>query len=312
MAQQQQQLAQGDPGRSGGREPVLVHRRRWHQHDPQQRAHVDQPQAAVGSATAAPRTSSPGWHRKLAQVEGIQLFMEPVQNITVDDRVSRTQYQYTLEDPDPNELNLWTDRFVDRAAAAARDHQRRHRPAAGRAGGVPGHRSHHRLAARHRARDHRQHAVRRLRPAPDQHDVHAGESVPRHPGERSAVSAGPRQAEPHLHPVQRLRGCQPARAPRPRSHRSALLRPAPTRPPARRSTPPTSSSLAPPSNALAASPSSTGLARGSRSAGATSSTLSNAVPLSAFCAFREDHRAAGDHAPGPVSGHHGVVRSDLQ
>ena len=39
--------------------------------------------------------------------------MQPVQDITVDDRVSRTQYQYTLEDPDPNELNLWTDRFVD-------------------------------------------------------------------------------------------------------------------------------------------------------------------------------------------------------
>jgi multidrug efflux pump len=48
------------------------------------------------------------------QVQGIQLFMEPVQNITVDDRVSRTQYQYTLEDPDANELNDWTNRFVDR------------------------------------------------------------------------------------------------------------------------------------------------------------------------------------------------------
>jgi multidrug efflux pump len=49
---------------------------------------------------------------KLANVQGIQLFMQPVQNITVDDRVSRTQYQYTLEDPDPNELNDWTNRFV--------------------------------------------------------------------------------------------------------------------------------------------------------------------------------------------------------
>jgi multidrug efflux pump len=49
---------------------------------------------------------------KIDQVEGIQLFMQPVQNITVDDRVSRTQYQYTLEDPDQNELNLWTNRFV--------------------------------------------------------------------------------------------------------------------------------------------------------------------------------------------------------
>ncbi|HEY1753969.1 MAG TPA: efflux RND transporter permease subunit [Bryobacteraceae bacterium] len=51
---------------------------------------------------------------RLSQVQGIQLFMDPVQNITVDDRVSRTQYQYTLEDPDANELNDWTGRFVER------------------------------------------------------------------------------------------------------------------------------------------------------------------------------------------------------
>jgi multidrug efflux pump len=51
---------------------------------------------------------------KLDQVQGIELFMQPVQNISVDDRVSRTQYQYTLEDPDANELNDWTSRFVGR------------------------------------------------------------------------------------------------------------------------------------------------------------------------------------------------------
>jgi len=51
---------------------------------------------------------------KLDPVQGIQLFMQPVQNISVDDRVSRTQYQYTLEDPDANELNDWTNRFVSR------------------------------------------------------------------------------------------------------------------------------------------------------------------------------------------------------
>jgi multidrug efflux pump len=50
----------------------------------------------------------------LKPVDGIELYMEPVQNITVDDRVSRTQYQYTLEDPDANELNLWTGRLVAR------------------------------------------------------------------------------------------------------------------------------------------------------------------------------------------------------
>jgi multidrug efflux pump len=49
---------------------------------------------------------------KLQQVSGIHLYMQPVQDITVDDRVSRTQYQYTLEDPDANELNDWTNKFV--------------------------------------------------------------------------------------------------------------------------------------------------------------------------------------------------------
>ena len=50
---------------------------------------------------------------ELAKVDGITLYMQPVQDLTVDDRVSRTQYQYTLEDADANELNTWTARFVD-------------------------------------------------------------------------------------------------------------------------------------------------------------------------------------------------------
>ncbi len=53
-------------------------------------------------------------NNSLAQVNGIRLFMQPVQNITVDDRVSRTQYQYTLEDPDVAELDTWASRFVDK------------------------------------------------------------------------------------------------------------------------------------------------------------------------------------------------------
>jgi multidrug efflux pump len=51
---------------------------------------------------------------ELDKVDGITLYMQPVQDLTVEDRVSRTQFQYTLEDPDPNELNRWTQRFVDK------------------------------------------------------------------------------------------------------------------------------------------------------------------------------------------------------
>ena len=50
--------------------------------------------------------------RSLQQVQGIHLYMQPVQNITVDDRVTRTQYQYTLEDPDTDALNMWANRLV--------------------------------------------------------------------------------------------------------------------------------------------------------------------------------------------------------
>jgi multidrug efflux pump len=49
---------------------------------------------------------------ELAKVDGITLYMQPVQDLTVEDRVSRTQYQYTLEDPDINELNEWTAKLV--------------------------------------------------------------------------------------------------------------------------------------------------------------------------------------------------------
>jgi multidrug efflux pump len=42
---------------------------------------------------------------KLARVAGIKLYMQPVQDLTVDDRVSRTEYQYTLEDPNQGELD---------------------------------------------------------------------------------------------------------------------------------------------------------------------------------------------------------------
>ena len=51
---------------------------------------------------------------QLEKVEGITLFMQPVQDITVDDRVSRTQFQYSLEDADSKELNIWAPRLVEK------------------------------------------------------------------------------------------------------------------------------------------------------------------------------------------------------
>ncbi len=50
----------------------------------------------------------------LAKVDGIALYMQPVQDLTVEDIVSRTEYQYTLEDPNPDELSSYASRFVKR------------------------------------------------------------------------------------------------------------------------------------------------------------------------------------------------------
>jgi multidrug efflux pump len=51
--------------------------------------------------------------RRLATVDGITLFLQPVQDLTVEDRVSRTQYQYSLEDADAGELNRWAPKLVE-------------------------------------------------------------------------------------------------------------------------------------------------------------------------------------------------------
>ncbi len=54
---------------------------------------------------------------ELAKVDSISLFLQPVQDLTVEDRVSRTQFQYSLEDVDAKELAYWTPRFMDKLKA---------------------------------------------------------------------------------------------------------------------------------------------------------------------------------------------------
>ncbi len=53
----------------------------------------------------------------MESVEGITLFMQPVQDLTVETRVSRTQFQYSLEDPDVKELSEWVPQLVSRLQA---------------------------------------------------------------------------------------------------------------------------------------------------------------------------------------------------
>ncbi len=179
MAERQQALAAVILAGSGGREPVVVHRRRRHQRDAQQRPHADQPEAARRAARPAPPTSSAVCRRKLAGVEGIALYMQPVQDLTIEDRVSRTQYQFTVEDANPDELSVWVPQLVDGCASmpqladVASDLQDGglqayvdiDRATASRLGITPG--------------GDRQRALQRLRPAAGVDDLHADQPVPR-------------------------------------------------------------------------------------------------------------------------------------
>jgi len=54
---------------------------------------------------------------QLTEVNDITLYMQPVQDLTVEDRVSRTQYQYSLQSADARELAEWTARLTDRMRA---------------------------------------------------------------------------------------------------------------------------------------------------------------------------------------------------
>ncbi len=49
---------------------------------------------------------------KVADLSGIALYMQAVQDLSVEDRVSRTQYQYSLEHPDPEQLDQWSTRLL--------------------------------------------------------------------------------------------------------------------------------------------------------------------------------------------------------
>jgi len=56
-------------------------------------------------------------HTNLAKLQGITLYMQAAQDITVGARLNKTQFQYTLNDADPGELSHWTDLFYEKIKA---------------------------------------------------------------------------------------------------------------------------------------------------------------------------------------------------
>ncbi len=139
--------------------------------------------------------SSAACSRAAPSVPGITLYLQPVQDLTIDDRVSRTQYQFTLEDADPDDAGRlgaasWSTRCAQLPRAAptspATCRTRACRPTSTSTATPPA-----RLGIT--AGDDRQRALRRLRPAPHLDHLHPVEPVPRDPRGAARTSAPDRR-----------------------------------------------------------------------------------------------------------------------
>jgi multidrug efflux pump len=128
--------------------------------------------------------------------------MQPVQDLTVEDRVSRTQYQYSWKIPDAEELAEWVPRFLDEAASAAGAARRGDDQ---QNGGLQAKLVIDRDTASRwdHAADDRRHALRRLRTAAGLDDVHAVEPVSRGAGSRPKFAENPRILQTHLRALRR-------------------------------------------------------------------------------------------------------------
>ena len=211
-------LRQGDPRRPCRPQPLVVHRGRRHQYDDQQRPPLDQPEAARRARSSVPPDVIRRLEPKLADVQGIQLFMEPVQDITVDDRVEPHAVSVHPGRPRPRRADHLDAQPLRRTrwrtscpSPGGRGSQ--FRPAAGRPG-CPGagHRPRHLcLPARHRARQPIDNTLYdAFGQRSDQHHVRiAGEPVSRGARELAALPGrDPRRPRPPLHPGQCVVRCQ--------------------------------------------------------------------------------------------------------
>ena len=182
------QLADAISKDRGGRQRQLLHRRRRQQRDPQQRPLPDHAQAARRARRQRDRD-----HRRLqnevAGSPGIELFMQPVQDLTIDSTVSRAQYSFILENANPTEFAAWTPRLLERCGRCRRSPTSRAiSQAQGQALDLVVDRA---TAARFgiTLATHRQRALRRLRPAHRLDHLYAIEPVSRHPRSRSRSAA---------------------------------------------------------------------------------------------------------------------------
>ena len=184
MARQQEALARQLLTPGGGK-PVLLHRRGRQQRRAQQRPAADQPQAQ-GTARRHPYRAGPA-ARPGRRGAGHGALSAASAYPTIDSRVSRTQYQFTLQATSAEDPSAWTPKLVSAAPAAAVGRCGQRLAGQGPAG-LCQHQPRHRRAAGRHHRRHRQRALRRLRPAADLHHLHPDQPIPRGAGSTRSTS----------------------------------------------------------------------------------------------------------------------------
>ena len=108
------------PAGSRRRDGRVVHRLRRHEPDDEQRPLLHHAQAPRQRRPRAPTRSSRASQPKLAQVDGIALYLAGrAGSATSTAASSRTQYQYTLEDADPTSSRDWAPQVLEKLADAA-------------------------------------------------------------------------------------------------------------------------------------------------------------------------------------------------
>jgi len=131
----------------------------------------------------------------LAKVSGATLFLQAAQDLNVGGRQTRTQYQYTLQDSDINELNDWAPKVLVRIAEAPDAARRRIGSADEQRHAVPHHRPRPGIALRHSTGGDRSSALRRIRPAAGGPVLHPGEQLPRGVGDNTSLQTDPASLE---------------------------------------------------------------------------------------------------------------------
>ncbi len=158
--------------------------------------------------------------REVAGVSGITLYMQPVQDLTIDSTINRAPYNFVLEDANASEFNTWVPRLVQRLDQLPQTHRRLKRSAAAGPDRRPGDRPRHRKPLRHHAGHRRQRALRRVRPAHHLDHLYPVEPVPRHPGAQSGAAAIARRAVVDLSAVVVVVDQRPSAAFRHLAHRT--------------------------------------------------------------------------------------------